>query len=55
MSKWMMLSGGRVEKKIKNLLEGSLTVTLPWKGEGVPLPTVYPPPVRSIHKLRLSK
>lgn len=33
---------GRVEKKIKNLLEGSLTVALPRKGEGVPLPTVYP-------------
>ena len=37
----MMLLGGRI-KKIKNLLEGSLTVALPQKGEGVPSPTVYP-------------
>ena len=30
-------------KKIKkNLLGGSLTVALPWKGEGVPLPVVSP-------------
>ena len=40
---------GRVEKnkKIawknkKNLLGGSLTVALPWEGEGVPLPVVSP-------------
>ena len=29
-------------KNKKNLLGGSLTVALPWKGEGVPLPTVPP-------------
>lgn len=36
-----MMLWGRVEK-IKNLLEGSLTVALPQKGEGVPLPLVSP-------------
>ena len=30
------------KKKIKNLLEGSLTVALPWKGEGVPLAMPLP-------------
>ena len=40
---------GRVEKNKKfarknkkNLLGGSLTVALPWEGEGVPLPVVSP-------------
>ena len=40
---------GRVEKNEKfawknkkNLLGGSLTVALPWEGEGVPLPVVSP-------------
>ena len=40
---------GRVEKNKKfarknkkNLLGGSLTVALPWEGEGVPLPLVSP-------------
>ena len=44
-----MMLWGRVEKiknllgKIKkNLLGGSLTVALPWEGEGVPLPVVSP-------------
>ena len=41
MGKWTML-WGRVEKNKKNLLGGSLTVALPWEGEGVPLPTVSP-------------
>lgn len=48
MGKWMML-WGRVEKNKKfawenkkNLLGGSLTVALPWEGEGVPLPVVSP-------------
>ena len=41
MGKWMML-WGRVEKNKKNLLGGSLTVALPQKGEGVPLPLVSP-------------
>lgn len=37
-----MMLWGWVEKKIKNLLGGSLTADLPWEGEGVPLPVVSP-------------
>ena len=54
---------GRVEKKIKkmlgkikkNLLGGSLTVALPWEGEGVPLPLVSPDTRQKHIYTRLSK
>ena len=53
---------GRVEKnkKIawknkKNLLGGSLTVALPWEGEGVPLPLVSPATCQKYIHARLSK
>ena len=61
MGKWMML-WGRVEKNKKfarknkkNLLGGSLTVALPWEGEGVPLPVVSPATCQKYIHARLSK
>ena len=52
---------GRVEKNKKfawknkkNLLGGSLTVALPQKGEGVPLPVVYPDTRQKYIHARLS-
>ena len=39
---WVEKNKKFARKNKKNLLGGSLTVALPWEGEGVPLPVVSP-------------